>query len=270
MRYSGGLEITVPIVTGAEPNVGAFANADILGMEQGSPFSAAKYIMKRYYMQLVLTRHQILLNSGKEQVISLVNSRRENGMITLFDKMGDDAINSDDNTTPLQLQGLLQLVDSTSVAGGINPTDLALWASTEVGGADVTMTLSLLQSRFGDVTVGADQPTLLLVTQVLFNKLWDLLQASQRFVDEKLASAGFAHLGFNQRPVVVDPSLPAKTAVWVNEKYLELIVHQDDDFTTQFIPILPNQDASAYRITWSGALTTNNRRMHAKQTNFIP
>ncbi|WP_333674828.1 phage major capsid protein [Glutamicibacter sp.] len=271
LRYPGGLEATIAIIKGSEPNTKAFAGADLLTLELAEPFNAAKYTMKRYVTQLVIPKEDILKNSGPAQVVSLVTARRRNSELSLFDLIGTDftSTSTGAGADVKKVEGLQNIVDSSTVSGGIDPADLSTWAAFETASAQTIVTnMKAIQSLYGAVTFGADQPTIAFTTQTILDQMWERSTNVQRFVDESLAAIGFTHLGFNQRPVVVDPGVPASNFWWINEKYLWLYIHQQDDFDTVFIPVMPDQDVSVWRITTSMMLLTDCRRMHAKHTNL--
>ena len=271
-RFSGGTEITIPIIKGSEPNTKAFSGADLITLELAEPFNGAKYLMKRYVAQLVLPKDDILKNSGPAQVVSQIVARRRNLELTLFDLIGNDMIQSTGSGADVKkLEGLENIVDDATVSGGIDPADMVQWKATKTTGAQTLATdMSAIQTLYGAVAVSADQPTVGYTTQVLLNAMWNKSQVIQRFVNEDGAKIGFTHLGFNQRPVIVDSGVDASNFYWLNEKYMWLYMHKDDDFDTVFIPVMPDQDVSVWRITVTLAHVTDNRRMHARHTALTP
>lgn len=269
-RFAGGLEVTIPIIKDGEANVKAFAGADLITLDLATPFDGAKYLMKRYVAQLVLTKEDILRNSGPAQVISLIVSRRRNLEITLNNTIGTDMISSTGSAGDIKkVEGIENIVDDATTSGAIDPADLSVWKAIKTTSAEtISSKLLPLQTLYGKVTIGADQPTLAMTTQIILDQMWERGTNIQRFVDETLAAHGFTHLGFNQRPVVVDTGIAAKNFFWLNEKYLWLYIHQEDNFDTIFIPVLPDQDVSVWRITTTMAFVTDNRRMHARHTSI--
>lgn len=271
-RFTGGTEIVLPVIKGSEPNTRAFSGADLITLEMAEPINAAKYLMKRYVAQLVLPKDDILKNSGPQAVVSQIVARRRNLELTLFDLIGTDMFSSSGTGSDLKkVEGLTNIVDDSATSGGIAVADMSTWAATKTTGAQTLATdLSPIQTLYGAVTVGADQPTVAYTTQTLLNAMWNKSQVIQRFVNEDGAKIGFTHLGFNQRPVIVDAGVAASTFYWLNEKYLWLYIHKDDDFDTVFIPVMPDQDVSVWRITVTLAHVTDCRKMHARHTALTP
>lgn len=269
-RFAGGTEITLPVIKGSEPNTRAFSGADLITLEMAEPFNAAKYMMKRYVAQLVLPKDDILKNSGPAAVISQIVARRRNLELTLFDLIGTDMFQSTGTGADLKkLEGLENIVDASTTSGGIAVADMSQWAAfTDANAATIVTNLKPLQTLYGAVTVGADQPTVGYTTQTILNQMWERSQNVQRFVNEDGAKIGFTHLGFNQRPVIVDAGVDASNFYWLNEKYLWLYIHSQDDFDTVFIPVMPDQDVSVWRITVTLAHVTDCRKMHARHTNM--
>lgn len=268
--FPGGTELTVPILTGSEPNVQAFAGTDLIPLALGAPINRARYLMKRYSAQLVIPTDEILVNSGPEAIVDLVSVRRRNLEISLDDMIGTDLITSTGTGSAVRtVEGIENIIDNVTSTGGIGPADLASWsAKVTTTSESIASNLRAIQDGFGAVTIGAEMPTLAATTQTILNQMWQSGMQMQRLVDESGASLGFTALGFNMRPVVVDAGIPANHFLWLNERYLKLHIHKQDNFRAIYIDKLPDQDVSLWRITVTLAPSTDNRRMHFKHTNL--
>lgn len=271
IRYRGGLNIELPILYADEVNTIAYQQADTIPLDIATVAKTAEYQMKLYTTQVPITRHDILLNSNEDAVLDKVETRRETASMSLNNKIGDDFINSTGVDADFkQIAGLLRIIDSTEPVGGLDPSVAGneFWKASE-DNTNITMTdLTPINKGFGKVTFGTDKPSVAYTTQDNFDVIWGLTQNQQRFVDATMAKAGFDTISINNRPIIVDSGMPNNTFVWVNERWLWLYVHALEDFSMETIPTLPQQRVTIFRISWAGALVTNNRRAHHKFTNI--
>ena len=116
---------------------------------------------------------------------------------------------------------------------------------------------------YGALTVGNDQPDLIVTTQVIYDAYESSLQANKRFVSEdaSLGDAGFSSLKFKGASIVADSHCPAGTMLMLNTKYLDFKVHSKRNFSFQDFQKPINQDARTAKIFWMGQLVCTNPRM---------
>ena len=93
------------------------------------------------------------------------------------------------------------------------------------------------------------------------------LVAQQRFVNAKLAEAGFENLKFKGADVIYDGGIggacPAKHMYFLNTDYLKLRPHRDRNFKVigDRERVAVNQDAIYRIIGWAGNLTMSNAQL---------
>jgi hypothetical protein len=126
-----------------------------------------------------------------------------------------------------------------------------------------------LQATIGNVTVDSDKPTVIVLTQDEYDDLYSALQPQQRFADEDTFKAGFTNLIVNGIPCIVDSHCPSGYLFALNEAYLHLYAHKDENF--RFAPFRQptNQNAKVAQIFWTGCLTSDNCRMQAAMTALV-
>jgi len=148
-------------------------------------------------------------------------------------------------------------VDSTA-----NATDatFAEMTSTTNGVAAISARMTRL---YGALTIGSDQPDLIITTQVIYDAYESSLQANKRFVsnDAGLGDAGFSTLKFKNAAIVADSHCPDSTMLMLNTKYLDFKVHSKRNFSFQDFQKPINQDARTAKIFWMGQLVCTNPRM---------
>ena len=116
---------------------------------------------------------------------------------------------------------------------------------------------------YGELTIGNDQPDLIICSQNLFDAYETSLQANKRFMgsDAGLADAGFSTLKFKGADVVADSHCPAGSMLFLNTKYLDFKTHSKRNFSFQDFQKPINQDARTAKIFWMGQLVCTNPRM---------
>jgi len=157
--------------------------------------------------------------------------------------------------------GLDLIVTKPNTAlGGIDPTDSgnSWWASTETdeGGA---LALATMANVYNTVSVGNDQPTILIGTQAVYESYEALLQPQLRYSDAGTADAGFQNLLYKGAPVTFDSACTSGELMFLNTKYLRLVAHSDVWFKPTPFVRPTNQDARYAQILSYGNLTCSNR-----------
>jgi len=272
--YDGGTHIQEPIVYDDVDAAGSFANYDILDTSPNEQHTAAETDIRRYYVNIVISRHELLRASGKQAVINLLDSKVQVGNLTMADQISTD-LHSANTDSDVGIVGLQAIVKSTGTLHSIAPADAPVWASslgTLSGGA---LTLRAMDDLWETLSVGNDAPKMLVTTRAALSKFKSLLVANQRFGEAEKVSGGFRAVMFNDVPVFADP----KTAIlpgndhymyFLNPSWLKMYVHRDDNFTSTPFPVTPNQDVVGSRLTASLQVMCNNRRMQGYFNDIDP
>ena len=147
--------------------------------------------------------------------------------------------------------------DGTPITSAADFGDLT---STTNGVAAVAARMTRL---YGALTIGSDQPDLIITTQVIYDAYESSLQANKRFMgtDAGLADAGFSSLKFKGADVVADSHCPDGVMLMLNTKYLDFKTHSKRNFSFQDFQKPINQDARTAKIFWMGQLVCTNPRM---------
>jgi len=261
-EISGGERIMVPVAYAATTAAGWYNGNDTLDTTANEQITSAEFEWKEVYANITITRRDELQNSGPEQMVDFVASKVQLAEKTLADTLGTGLYN-DGTTLAKAIIGLRLAVDSAGTYGGIARSTSSWWSAQE-DSSTTTLTLPVMQGIFGDCTVGNDKPTVIVSTQDVYDIYYGLLQPQQRFSDKDTASGGFVNLLFNSVPVIVDSHVPSAHMFFLNEEYLKLNVHKDENF--RFEPFIKptNQNVSTGKIYWTGALSCDNSRMQGK------
>jgi hypothetical protein len=260
-KLDGGTSIMVPLNYATTTASGWYAGSDTLSTADNENVTSAEYAWRQIYSNITITRKDELMNSGDAQKISLVKSKVQIAEKTIMDTMGTAIYN--DGTTLNALVGLRAIVGTTSTIGGISQSSYSWWQG-QVDSSTTTLSLASLQTIFNSCSIDSDQPTVMLATRANYNRLYALLQPQQRFQDSETAKAGFSSLMVNGVPFLADSHCPSGHVFILNENYLHLFAHKDEDMRIEpFIKPI-NQNVKAGKIYWMGSFGSSNNRLHGK------
>ena len=140
--YDGGTHLQEPIVYDDVDAAGSFANYDILDTSPNEQLTAAEANIRRYYVNIVISRHELLRASGKQAVINLLDSKVQVGNLTMADQVSTDihSANIDSSTGAVGLQSIGK---DSGTLHGIAPADAPTWVSSKGTLSGLTSTPAL-------------------------------------------------------------------------------------------------------------------------------
>jgi hypothetical protein len=137
------------------------------------------------------------------------------------------------------------------------------------GDYDMTAGKKAMRNMYNTVSIGDDQPNLILTTQLLFEAYEDSLVDQIRYTNTQMGDAGFQNLMFKGCPITYDADQVAHLMDFLNTRYLRLVGHSDTWFrNTPFIRP-NNRDARTAQILCYGQLTISKRSAQGRLT-FTP
>lgn len=257
----GGEKILIPLAYATTTAGGAYSGSESLNTSSNDQITAAEFDWKFYYANVTVTRADELKNAGKAQMVNFVKSKVQLAEKTLSDTIGTALYNV--GTAAKELVGLRLAVDSTGTYGGIARATYSWWAAQE-DSTTTAISLGVLQGLIGDCTQGSSRPSVITTTQDIFDDIMGLMQPQQRYSDSKTADAGFQNLLYAGIPIIVDNHCPASHLFALNEDYLHLLVHAQENFRFEPFQKPINQNVSSAKVYFAGALAVSNCRMNGK------
>jgi len=260
-RISGGAKIVVPIIYGTNSTAGSYAGDDTIAITAQTGISAAEYSWKQYAASVTITGIEEAKNSGEAAIIDLLEGKIMQAEETIIQNMNTMFWSDGTGNGSKDMNGLNKLVGTGLTVGGIDATDAdnAWWRSslTNVAGA---LTLAGMSKMYNDISVGNDQPTIIISDQDEYEKYESLLQPNLRYTSAQVADAGFQNLLFKGAPCTYDSdtNLDGKM-FFLNTKYIRLVAHTETWFQPTPFVRPTNQDARYAQILCYGELTTSNR-----------
>lgn len=273
--FRGGRTIVEELAYAENGTYTRYSGYEELDISPSDVITGAEFEIKQAAVSVSMSGLEQLQNVGKHQTIDLLESRIENAEGTMMNNLSSDMYSDGTASSGKQIGGLQLLVADTglSTAGGINSSTFSFWRnkifdfSTElstVGSASNIQTA--MNNLWLDTARGKDLIDLIVMDNNYYNFYWSSLQTIQRFVNEKMASAGFDNLKFKQADVVYDGgqggAAPASHAYFLNTDYLKYRPHADRNM----VPLDPdrfstNQDAMVKLIGWAGNMCASNRAL---------
>lgn len=260
-KLDGGERIIVPLNYAMVTASGWYSGAETLSTTDNDLITAAEYTWKQLYANISINRIDELKNSGDSQIISLVKSKTKVAEKTMMDKLGTGIYS--DGTDSKSIVGLRDIAAIDQTVGGISQTTYSWWQA-QVDSSTTVLSIAAMQAVDNNCTVDNDSPSVIATTRSIYNSFYALLQPQQRFMDAESAKAGFQSLMFNGKPVIADSYCPASHMFFLNEKYLHLFVHKDEDMRFEPFQKPVNQNVKVAKVYWTGALGSSNNRLHGK------
>ncbi len=262
-KLDGGTSVIYPLNYALTSASGWYAGADTLSTTDNDAITGAEYAWKQVYANITLSRLDELKNSGDAQKVNFVKAKTQIAEKTLIDKLGDGIYSN--STDPKSIIGLRTILGTSSTVGGISQTTYTWWAS-QADAATTTLSMAALQTMYQNCTINNESPTVIMATRANYNRYYALLQPQQRFMDSESAKGGFTSLMFNGTPFIAGAKVPSSHVLFLNESYLHLAAHKDEDMRFEPFTKPVNQNVRVAKVYWMGILGSDNNRMHGKMS----
>ena len=259
---SGGSKIVLPLLYAQNGTAASYSAYDSITTTAQTGITAAEYNWKQYAATISISGIEEAQNNSEEQIINLLEAKTFQAEESITEKFDEMFITSDGTgNSNKDWLGLAKLVkdDAGTSIGGINQVSDTWWKPGYKNTTAEVLGLAKMRTAYNTVSVGNDQPNVILTTRTLFEKYEDLLQPQERFMDSKTADGGFQNLLFKGAPIVYDNYVVAGDVYFLNTKYIRLVGHSDTWFKPTPFVRPNNQDARFAQILCYGELTISNR-----------
>ena len=265
-RISGGAKIVVPVIYGTNSTAGSYSGTDTISTTAQTGISAAEYDWRQYAATVTINGMEEAKNNGEAQIIDLLEGKIFQTQETIIENMNTMFWSDGTGNSGKDMNGLNKLVGTGLTVGGIDATDADndWWRSTlRNGPLDAgagVLSQAAMASVYNTVSVGNDQPTIIITDQDEYEAYEALLEGQIRYTDTDVADGGFQNLLFKGAPVTFDSdtNLDGKM-FFLNTKYLQLVAHSDVWFKPTPFVRPTNQDAVFSQLLCYGELTVSNR-----------
>lgn len=270
----GGNVILQELTFQQNGNAGFYSGYQTLPTAAQDVISSAQFNITQAACPVSISGLEQLQNSGKEQIINLLETRIDNAEKTMQNIIAQGIYSDGTGFGGTQITGLaaaLNIAPTTGVYGGIDRASWSFWrnqkfkATTDGGAATTAANINSYWTQLWTKLVrGGDKPNLILVDNAYYALYMAALQPLQRFTSADSASMGFDAVKFMSADVVLDGGLggyvPTKTAYFLNTDYIFLRPHKDRNFVAldPGARFSTNQDAQTSILGWAGNLTCSN------------
>lgn len=248
---------------------------NVAGMEV---LTSAEFPWKQYACGVSMSGLEMLQNDGPEQVINMMATRIQHAEKTIANQMHNASYGDGTASGGKVFGGLALLVNDTAGAtvGGINSTTYTWWDNKRsiLGSAPTTSNIyaSMLAMQLA-VTRDGDKPDLIISDNTYYATYSTSLQSQQRFMDRRLAAAGFENLMFQTTPVVFDGGMGGYAPVgmyFLNMETLEMTMHRKRNNVVLSGPRRPlTEDSETVVIAGMGNWTIDNRMLNGQMTHVV-
>lgn len=297
--FSGGNVILQEIMynDSTTANVNSYSGFEQLNISPNSPISAAQYSITQYAAAVTMSGLEMLQNSGKEQIIDLLEGRIQLSEAQLMNRISNDLYLDGTGNAGKNMTGLKAAVadsPATGTYGGIDRASFSFWRNKSYSGVTnggAAVSSANIQQYMTALAIqlvrGTDKADLIVADNTYFQFYVNSLQAIQRVQSDGggEAGAGFASLKFygggQTADVVLDGGLysggDSVNTSWsgassahmyfLNTNYIFFRPHKDRNF----VPIggerqAVNQDAIVKLIGWAGNLTCSGAQFNGVLT----
>mgnify|MGYP003664632599 CR=1 FL=1 len=272
--FSGGSKILQELSFAENSNAGWYSGYDLLPVGVSDVLSAAEFDIKQAAVPVVISGLEMLQNSGKEQMIDLLDARMSVAESTLANLISAALYSDGTGNGGKEITGLDAAVPVDPTTGTYGGIDRATWTFWRSKAAAVDLTATNIQanmnSMWASLIRGSDMPDLILMD----NNTWELytasLQAQQRFHQAEVGDSGFPTLKFMATDVILDGGIggnaTANTIYFLNCKYLHYRPHAQRNM----VALSPNrryatnQDAEVQILAWAGNLTCSGAQFQGR------
>lgn len=277
-KLGGGTTLRVPVIFAPITSTGSFQGSDTwTAPSQDAISTQAQYQWKENRASLAVSNRDIALN-GAENVADIFRMYTDTATMTLAETMSTQLQSDGTGNGGKDIDGLAATLSASSTYAVLDVASFPQWAA-KIGtlANPGELTKFDMQAQFGSQTIGNEVPTVIVTTQLVFNKYMSLLTDNKRFVDTEQADGGFETLRFNNKPVVVDNHVAGTGAgtadswmEFLNEKYLYLYTHKEFNFTIVPVPAQSTSLLHMQHVVWMGNLACSSRRLQGAIKTIDP
>ena len=264
---SGGSKILQELSFAENTNAGYYSGYDLLPVGVSDVLTAAEFDIKQAAVPVVISGLEMLQNSGKEQMIDLLEARLSVAESTLSNLICEGLYSDGTGAGGKEITGLDAAVPvdpTTGTYGGIDRATWTFWRSqVNTTALSATTIQAAMNGMWASLTRGKDTPDLI----VMDNTAWEIyvasLQAQQRFHQAEVGDLGFPTLKFMGCDVCLDGGIggnaSAGTAYFLNCDY----IHYRPHAKRNMVSLSPNrrystnQDAEVQILAWAGNMTSS-------------
>ena len=268
--FDGGNEILENVLYNTATG-GWYSGSEVLSTADSDVLTSANFAIKQFYANVTMSGLEIIQNSGKERMFKLIDGKLKGAEAQLANSIGASLFYSNTENATKSIGGLQFLVSDTPsgvTCGGIDANAQSWWRNYSFSFGTNSLTagsstiLTAMNTSFLNTIRGTEKIDLVLAGTTYFAYFEGALQANQRFMDAKMAEAGFDAYRYKTAMVMYDPNCSATRMYGLNTKYLFFRPHPTRNFTQGDRKESVNQDIFVVPLYFAGNMTISSRARH--------
>jgi hypothetical protein len=269
---NGGAQIVQELSFQENGNFQWYSGSDILNVGQTDMLTAANFPWRQAACAVVISGLEEGQNSGEPAVLQLLAERIKVTESTMANNLAQGAYSDGSSYGGKQVAGLgaaILAAPTSGVYGGIDRASYTFWRNYATGslGAQTVTTIGPNMTKvYLNTKRGADHVDLILADNTLGALFISSLQPNQRFMNPKLAEAGFDNVRFMGADVVVDGGYggfaPSNVMYFLNTNHIFLRPHPKRNMKSLGKREAFNQDMKADILAWMGNMTVDCMFVH--------
>lgn len=272
----GGAALTWPALTSTKTKGGWYVGAANLPHGVEDTIQPAEVLWRHVAEDVTIPRTDLLKARTPYAKVDLVKTKFDEAILNERSRISAAlyATASEGNSLDHLFQAIDDGNDYPTYAGIAHSN--AFWKPGIAGdgrynlaSSPFTTLTQIEQHVYGVACDGDEQPTLMVTTQLGWDFIWGQMQALQRYTrDDEMTKAGFEALKFNRAVLVVDRNTVANSLLAINENWVDLVSHEEENFAVDpILPGTPSERSINTKIVWTGNLRCKIIRFHSKAVN---
>lgn len=264
---SGGRTIIEELEYAENSTFKYYSGYETLDINPSDVFSGAEYNWKQAAVVVSASGLEVdVQNSGKEQIINLLDKRISNAMKTMANNISSGVYSDGTGASGKEITGLtaqVATVPTSGTIGGINRANYTFWRNQTL--QDSTFTSATILGKMETLWItcirGTDKPDLITTDDGGYAAYWAALQAFQRIQhDGPVGKLGWEALKFLSADVIYDGDSGHRdnTMYFLNTDYIYFRPHVNRNFVPLERREAVNQDAFVVPLVFAGNLTASN------------
>ena len=272
----GGTSIHVPIEYAENTSKGWFSGRDTFTTTDVEVATAADYPYFNAYCTISIDGDEQRQNNSDKAIVKLLDVKMRNAEKSLRKQLGEALYN--DGQTAKAWQGLRYLTGDTDAVpvGGIDSGDFAGWISYRDGTThavanlddptNASYLLKVIQGLIRNTTYDGVKPTMVAMTERVFDILELILEGTKERRDDDLAKVGFESIVYRNVILVPDSYCYSSgvsgldSMYAIHEDYTMIKVHKDANFNQLGWVRPSNAEARFNQIVVSGNFLSSQLR----------
>jgi hypothetical protein len=236
-----------------------------------------------YSGALVLSDYDRAVNRGEEAMASFVEDQTESVMLSLVDKIGDDAWALATGSNAVTAIDTLITAGGAAVQGldgdtyplynarGVSARGTVPGSVSFASGSFAAQGISDMRRAYNNASEGIKQPNCIFTDHITHERYEGALQPQERFQGAvSVADGSFQALAFRTVPVLPDPKVTSGYMYFLRVGSDGIQARILDPFDFEFAPFKPasNQEAFVSELRWKGQMVVHDRRCNNKLTGI--